>query len=465
MLSQNEIVKLKKYRILHIGNIANNAFNSAQKERHLGLNSFVISPDYYHVMGFPVWETHSLVVEAKDHFEPRKFLGDIELPDWFLWGSWEGISEKLNYGEAHLLQNRLVQTKVKFFRALLKFLHFIRNECSPIFRKLFSLKMRHSLSKIIVNNFEAYLTPGKLDLFREGDILVFYGPYNYFVDEYEVEKKFVSIEHGTLREWIFMNEVRAMQSRKAYKKSHSVLITNQDCIKPAIKIGIHESKIIKTPHPSSDEDMITLRTLREQLIRHFESMGHDGPISILYPARHSYPINGDVGKGNEDFINALLAVCDKFPDIEVTMTEWGKDVELSKQLIATLGLEKNVKWSHVMSRKLLKEKMATTNLVVDQFRIDGYGAILADALGIGVPVVSRQNSTLDMEFFGCVPPILAANSTEEIVSQIIFAIEHLPLREHFEKSVTWYDNHLSSSIALSARLKAYMRIINDTESI
>jgi hypothetical protein len=43
-------------KTLHIGNIANNAYLAALKEREKGIDAHCISPNFLQVMGFPEWE-------------------------------------------------------------------------------------------------------------------------------------------------------------------------------------------------------------------------------------------------------------------------------------------------------------------------------------------------------------------------------------------------------------------------
>ncbi len=56
-----ELEEIKAYlgrpvRVLHIGNIANNAFHNAKLQRKLGLDADVLCYDYYQLMGCPEWE-------------------------------------------------------------------------------------------------------------------------------------------------------------------------------------------------------------------------------------------------------------------------------------------------------------------------------------------------------------------------------------------------------------------------
>src|SRR5262245_28838159 len=59
-------------RVLHIGNIANNAYNNARIQRQYGIEADVLCYDYYHVMATPEWEDGGLTTKV-----------DANLPNWW----------------------------------------------------------------------------------------------------------------------------------------------------------------------------------------------------------------------------------------------------------------------------------------------------------------------------------------------------------------------------------------------
>lgn len=76
-------------RILHIGNIANNAYNNAKLLNQAGFDNDVICYDYYHVMGCPEWEDAELDGEIADQFKPdwtKVELNGFVRPKWFAQG-------------------------------------------------------------------------------------------------------------------------------------------------------------------------------------------------------------------------------------------------------------------------------------------------------------------------------------------------------------------------------------------
>lgn len=76
-------------RILHIGNIANNAYLNAKFLNEAGFDCDVICYDYYHIMGCPEWEEADFDARGLDHFKPdwtAVDLGGYKRPHWFAQG-------------------------------------------------------------------------------------------------------------------------------------------------------------------------------------------------------------------------------------------------------------------------------------------------------------------------------------------------------------------------------------------
>ena len=76
-------------RILHVGNIANNAYNNARLLNEAGLDCDVMCYDYYHVMACPEWEDADFSGDYGDQYKPNwaaAGLRDFERPRWFAQG-------------------------------------------------------------------------------------------------------------------------------------------------------------------------------------------------------------------------------------------------------------------------------------------------------------------------------------------------------------------------------------------
>lgn len=79
----------RRPRLLHIGNIANNAYNNAKLLNEAGLDCDVICHDYYHIMGCPEWEDADFEGSMADQFLPDWDSVDLKgyrRPRWFVQG-------------------------------------------------------------------------------------------------------------------------------------------------------------------------------------------------------------------------------------------------------------------------------------------------------------------------------------------------------------------------------------------
>ena len=83
------VVNQKAMKVLHIGNIANNAYWAAVILNDAGHDSTVLCKDYYHIMGCPEWEEVYLHQTPADQFNPKWYevvSKDYSRPSWFVQG-------------------------------------------------------------------------------------------------------------------------------------------------------------------------------------------------------------------------------------------------------------------------------------------------------------------------------------------------------------------------------------------
>ena len=79
----------RKRRILHIGNIANNAYLNAKLLNESGLDCDVLCYDYYHIMGNPEWEDADFLGDVGSDFYPNWGVVNLQgfrRPHWFAQG-------------------------------------------------------------------------------------------------------------------------------------------------------------------------------------------------------------------------------------------------------------------------------------------------------------------------------------------------------------------------------------------
>lgn len=100
-------MKNKPIKILHIGNIANNAYLNAKILNQHGLINHVLCYDYYHIMGCPEWEDGVFEGGYGSDFAPnwrKARVKQFKRPKWFIQGP---LILSMNYLMAINKQHRL----------------------------------------------------------------------------------------------------------------------------------------------------------------------------------------------------------------------------------------------------------------------------------------------------------------------------------------------------------------------
>ncbi len=449
-------------RILHIGNIANNAYLAAVAERQVGIEAYVMSVDYAHIMGAPEWEHCKISRTEKLHFD-KNFSDcacEYERPSWFYQGSMSEI-ERFLFSEltkdTQFELDKGILSKIKetlsFRRLFNSCISSLWSFLRPIGRKVFSLKQR----AFIVGKFAyAFKKKSELDLtrlFKQFDIVNLYGASTSLISDYGPEQlrisNFVATEHGTLRDYIHADYPLSKDAKRGYEKSKVIFVTNQDCL--PVANAMNNAHVFAMPHPINDSDFLSLRKKRLKNIQ--------SPLStILIPSRHSASLDIDRGKGNQnvyDLIKMCAAMGDPF---KFRLVAWGDNVAAAKKYLANEETAGLVEWLDVMSRPLLKESMISSMCVLDQFLIEAYGAVTADALGLGIPVVTAHSCENDVNYFGSCAPVFNAKSANEIRSHLNSLLERSSekVATDFDVSTRWFDQNLSAEIGLEKRLQGYL---------
>lgn len=156
-------------------------------------------------------------------------------------------------------------------------------------------------------------------------------------------------------------------------------------------------------------------------------------------ARHIWKsVWNDFIKGNDKFLRAFARfVKDKKPNVRLVMIEKGEDLEESKKIISSYGIQNYVEWVKEMNKDGIRAYNSLDNVVVvDQFWHDrwfvrypedkakpriGFGSAGIEALCAEKPLITVF---FDEDFYeGNHPPILSAFTEDEIYSRLVESLE------------------------------------------
>lgn len=432
-------------KTLHIGNIANNAYLAALKEREEGINAHCISPNFLQVMGFPEWE-HLRFRRSREFefYKDNKDRLSVD-PGWFHSGTWEDIFKSFELSD---------------------FINFRASQDASLPSRIFDLfwvKYRGAFKKLVPIRFRALVVGTILQRVRESffdsiqfnslinsfDFVTLYGPY-VSLAKYFKERDYIAFEHGTLRDFIHAPYALSQDCKTGFKGARAVICTNQDSYKIARELGLQN--IVPSPHPIIDGDAKRILETRGNYLDQNTNL-----FRILVPARHTIPLNIDVGKGSHIIYEAINQFAEEHENIVFELVAWGDNVGQAKNDLKHLENSGKVVWHDLMSRPLLSEKMLQANVVIDQLTIPAYGGITTDSLRLGIPVITRHDCGLDMNFFGSCAPVFSASSVFELIDNLnrILSMSKSQNVIHSHSSSQWFIDNMSSGRSHQARLMCY----------
>ena len=111
-LADFQAVHKRPLKVLHIGNIANNAYLNSKILNRCGIVSDVLCGPYYHIMGYPQWEDADFTGNWGDDFHPDWVKAGAEafkVPEWFAQGPYDECVTAL------LAKNGIVRARKKRF--------------------------------------------------------------------------------------------------------------------------------------------------------------------------------------------------------------------------------------------------------------------------------------------------------------------------------------------------------------
>ena len=419
-------------RILHVGNIANNAYNNARLLNEAGLDCDVICYGYYHIMGCPEWEDADIEGEIADQFKPdwtKVNLKGFERPRWFAQGpALDCINYLIARREGSVRQTKArwrklavlngtrsperidlvflwwsrVKQKAKGVLDVFPYISSTSGIASKIARMCDEGRVSSFSNKEIVRLFSAWglitvalairivgrllrprraifdiraanlakkfseVFPLRADalsvvemeeyrhiahhwerLFKYYDIVQAYAT-DPILPMVAGKQPYIGFEHGTLRSHTLGDEPICRLTSLSYHLADHVFITNGDCLEYARKIGVTRYRPMLHPVDERRVDSVGGTGLRGKL----------GVKSVfLCTLRHDWAI-----KGTNQYILALPDLVKVLGrDFRVIMMRWGAELEQSKILAQSLGVEELILWSEPLPRLRLIQTLKSVD--------------------------------------------------------------------------------------------------------
>ena len=506
--------------VLHIGNIANNAYILSKALNARGIHSDVLCHNYYHIMGCPEWEEAEFVGDIGDHFFPAWENVDLRgftRPRWFAQGPAENCLSYLiarrsgDVSAANHQWNKLDAARSRhcaiargqqqnsyLFRMMhlqdrsrrfaIRKLRQMRSLVRLLFPKAFRAKMRSllhggetsrgaSLSERMQELIASYgqICPDRQDsltaddfpvgdstfqLWREAlsgyDLVIGYSTDGIY--PLIVGRPYFAFEHGTIRSIPFEKTGQGRLCSLTYRLAQHAFITNADNNIAAIKLGMTNFGFL--PHPSGEQkvDEAASSTLRGELRERLKS-----DFLILHPARHHWTAERHPSweKGNDYFIEGFARFLhDQCPTAGAIFVNWGKSVEASRALLAQLGVSDRVLWIEPQSTCRLHTYIKATDALADQFFLGSFGAILPKALRLGRPCLIALDEDRHRWCFPEMPPVINARTPAEIHAGLSRLYHDREFARSFEiDGPRWYDTYHSLNLVTTRFLDEMRKVV------
>jgi glycosyltransferase involved in cell wall biosynthesis len=267
--------------------------------------------------------------------------------------------------------------------------------------------------------------------------------------------RFLSYEHGTLRDLPFGNDFYGIATRLAYHASTGVFVTNSDVLPSVERMGLDPARVVCLPHAFDDRKLMSFRAANPDL------QPAAGPPIVFSPTRqHWKDKSGSWTKGNDILLRAAALVAAEGHDFRLHLVAWGKELEDSKALIAELGICDKVVWLPTMQKRELWRSYCTAHAVADQFVLPALGGVGFETMALGRRLITSIDRAQLASFFGEAPPCLAATTIEQCAEQLRLVIRDPDDRAGLGIAAQrWMSAYHSAERIVALQAEAYSRFL------
>ena len=428
-------------KVLHVGNIANNAYSNAKFLRRKGVEADVLCYDYRHIMAQPEWE--DAVFEGDpDEFEPDWSVidaGDFKRPGWFQQDTLalNGAHRTQRFKGQFRLERILFGLPSLWVQVWTTYLKCLRAG-GPSMPHVVDLLHYASKSKRFEEWFEGY------------DLIQAYATEPIHAWMFSSSQPYVAFEHGTMRDIPFENSARGRLLSLAYRQAGKVVITNPDVITAARRLGLKNFLFI--PHPVDETKYRPLHTsLRGDLANRYQA-----DLILLAPSRHNWDL-----KGNDLLLKAFARCTKAFPGkLLLILSEWGQEVTRSKELIEVLGIGDCIVWTPPLNKMKLIDYYNAADVVLDQFMIGTFGTVTPEAMACGKPVILHFDREVHEWCYGEMPPVVSARTENEIFSRLMELLGSSDRREAIGlASREWVTKYHGWELVADRQIEVYRELL------
>lgn len=481
-------------RVLHLGNIANNAYLNAKLLRAGGVEADVLCADYYHIMGCPEWEDADLVGDHGCDDLPdwrRVDLRGFRRPEWFVQGpstlcrAYLTAVQQGSRRRAAVLRRSLTLSMRPRLRRTAEPLLALRRRVRGFRRP--GMPQPGTPSYALIARARALSTafaeafPDRADRPTAEDLLPLvaaYAPFQSILGPYDVVhayatqgllplvagRPYVVYEHGTIRGLPFQAEPIWQLCALSYRQAAHVFITNADAIVAARRLGLERMTFV--PHPVNEEHLApdeAARALRQRFRSEL-----DADFVVFHPSRQDWTAAKDPvwEKANDVFLRGFARfVADVNPRAAAVLVRWGRSVAATRQLAIELRIASRIHWIPPQPNRAMVRWIHASDVVADQFLVGAFGGITPKALACGRPVLLKLDEDVHRWCFAEAPPVLNAADEHAVFDALRRTyLQPGSARDLGARGQEWYRRHHSNDVIRERLLSVYASTLADVGS-
>jgi len=256
----------------------------------------------------------------------------------------------------------------------------------------------------------------------------------------------VQTQGSDFRELALTNSLRGIFLRRAYRKAKLIILSQADHTKLVSKFKLSNS--IFLPIMWNTDFFIP---------KHFEKKLVEDKFVVFHPTRQDWK-----GKKNHILIHGFAEFVKNYPNSILVMLNFGPDSNKAKELVLSLGIEKNVNLieQRLDSTKLL-EYYNRCDVIADQFGITGsIGATTLEAMSCEKPLLISVDKELHNKLYGDTIPAIRAIDPMGVSKELEILQDDKIRKNLGKKSREWVLRHHSPEVVIEKLKIVYSSIMN-----
>lgn len=242
----------------------------------------------------------------------------------------------------------------------------------------------------------------------------------------------------------FTKSLRGILLRQAYKKAKVVLFSTPDQPPLLARLGITNTIFLPL---ISDFSFFKPQKIIDERFK--------DKLVIFHPTSHIWSV-----KGNDILIKAFDRFSEKNRDSILIMVEWGIDLEKSKKLVRTLGIDDRVLFLKQLDSKDLLYYYSICDIVADQFIYPGIGAIGMETLCCEKPLIIKCDESAYQNLHPEPIPLLDASTVKGIYEKLEYLKDKNARLQLAKKGKEWAEKYLSPEIIARKSIAIYESVLN-----